>query len=192
MARSSSRLSEDTCDGSAQRARARDLRNPQARRPIRHHADVDVSQLSFVETARIVSASTQHRRRFLDFVVDGTPLYPVVHSQGLDLITDLSRDFNPWSATCAIRRLLGVDEPDAPHGRVCFFVCPECGDLGCGAITARITHSSTAVSWSEWGYQNNYEPHLLDVEGLPDRSFEADHYTSSLKTALRFLGVDEA
>jgi hypothetical protein len=36
----------------------------------------------------------------------------------------------------AISRLLLSEKADLPNGRRSFFVCSECGDLGCGAITA--------------------------------------------------------
>ena len=58
----------------------------------------------------------------------------------------------------AIRRLLLADGGDASENRVSLFICPECGDLGCGAITVRIERLDTGIVWRDLGYENNYEP----------------------------------
>jgi hypothetical protein len=38
------------------------------------------------------------------------------------------------------------------------YVCAECGDLGCGAVTAAVEVGDDKVVWRDFGYQNNYEP----------------------------------
>jgi hypothetical protein len=57
-----------------------------------------------------------------------------------------------------IRRLLLADSGDASENRVSLFICRECGDLGCGAITVRIERDDTGIGWRDIGYENNYEP----------------------------------
>lgn len=42
------------------------------------------------------------------------------------------------------------------------YSCPECGDLGCGAVTVKLTVESDRVVWSDWDWQTNYE---LGVDG---------------------------
>ena len=37
------------------------------------------------------------------------------------------------------------------------YVCAECGDLGCGSMTAIIDRTPDAVTWRDFGYQNDYE-----------------------------------
>src|SRR5487761_2745313 len=43
-------------------------------------------------------------------------------------------------------------------GRVPILVCEECGDPGCGAIAAWIERSGPVVNWSDWAFENGYEP----------------------------------
>jgi hypothetical protein len=57
----------------------------------------------------------------------------------------------------AIKRLLKLEPADFPSDRVAIYVCPECGDLGCGAISVEIIFSKDYVTWKSFGYQNNYE-----------------------------------
>ena len=52
---------------------------------------------------------------------------------------------------------------DASEGRVTLFVCPECGDLGCGTITIRIDEGADEIVWRDFGYENN-------CEGVVDRA----------------------
>ena len=37
------------------------------------------------------------------------------------------------------------------------FVCSECGDIGCGAITFRLTETDTTITWSDFGYDDSFE-----------------------------------
>ena len=41
--------------------------------------------------------------------------------------------------------------------RVALYVCAECGDLGCGAFTARIEKSASYITWGDFGFENNYD-----------------------------------
>jgi hypothetical protein len=97
-------------------------------------------------------------RKFFDFVVGGLSLYDALgHSR--DLISALwNPPVVPIEGGRAIRRLLLADGGDASENRVSLFICPECGDLGCGAITVRIQHFDAAIVWRDIGYENNYEP----------------------------------
>jgi hypothetical protein len=97
-------------------------------------------------------------RKFFDFVVGGLSLYDALgHSR--DLISALwNPPVVPIEGDRAIRRLLLADGGDASEGRVSLFICPECGDLGCGAITVRIERFDTAIVWRDIAYENNYEP----------------------------------
>jgi hypothetical protein len=94
-------------------------------------------------------------RKFFDFVVDGVSLYDTL-GRSRDLISALWNPPEvPSEGDRAIRRLLLADGGDASENRVSLFVCPECGDLGCGAITVRIERDDTGIVWRNIGYENN-------------------------------------
>lgn len=87
----------------------------------------------------------------------------------------------------AIRRLLATEPGDASDGRISLYVCPECGDLGCGAITIRIVGTSGEIVWRDFGYENNYEAHVereLFAPLGPYRFDRAD-YTAQLEALLQ-------
>ena len=84
-------------------------------------------------------------RKFFDFIIGGVSLYDTLgHSR--DLISALWHPpVVPSEGDRAIRRLLLADRGDASDNRVSLFICPECGDLGCGAITVRIERDDTGI-----------------------------------------------
>jgi hypothetical protein len=93
------------------------------------------------------------KRDYLDFVVDGRLLSERIDG---DFVTCLG-----WGDASenkrAVQRLL-LDEPaDFPNGRRSLYVCPECGDLGCGAVSAIIESVNNQIVWRDFGYENNYE-----------------------------------
>ncbi|WP_184509145.1 hypothetical protein [Terracoccus luteus] len=73
----------------------------------------------------------------------------------LDLVGVIQEAW-PIETVAAIKRLLGDAPGDLPDGRVSLYVCPECGDLGCGAVTARLTFDADVVTWQAIGHQTDY------------------------------------
>jgi hypothetical protein len=119
-------------------------------------------------------------RRFLDYVVDGESLY---ERHGFDLITPLG-----WSAADdeerAARRLLGHEPPDIGD-RVAIYVCPECGDLLCGAITAVIDRNGVNVvwrdlAWSTVDFPDFVREHSPLRSGWPPLRFNATQYFNAI------------
>ena len=114
------------------------------------------------------------------------PVRLVVLASGIDNITPIWLAGDDWCRT-AVRRLLGEAEPDAPDGRVTVYVCAECGDLGCGAITVVIERDNGAVRWRDWGYQKNYEEGFVAFDGPRMVTFDAAQYDAVLRQALERL-----
>jgi len=112
--------------------------------------------------------------RYLDLVIDGDPLGRHIKA---DTVTPLGHGPDDWQDE-AIDRFLGLGAADAPGDRTSFYVCGECGDLGCGAITAVIERGPGVVVWRNFGYQNNYEAKISadDYRGLGPFTFDAAEY----------------
>jgi hypothetical protein len=126
--------------------------------------------------------ATTVQRVFFDFAVDGLSLYDSLAAARRDLVSLLWKNpVTPDTNQNAVRRLLTIEEADAPSGAVAVYVCPECGDPGCGAITVRISATKEEFIWEDFGYENNYdgERTLLPVIG-PFR-FTRAQYEAALK-----------
>jgi hypothetical protein len=124
-------------------------------------------------------------RRYLDYIVNGRPLAELLSLQRFDLIGGLG-----WGALReqkrTIDRLLLHDAPDLPSGRYMLFICPECGDIGCGAITAAIEKSAEHFIWRDFGYENDSNqvtPRLEEFAAIGPFYFDVAAYLQAFETA---------
>ena len=69
----------------------------------------------------------------------------------------------------SLDQFLARRAPTLLSGRVPILVCEECGDIGCGAIAARIERRGSVVKWSDWAFENGYEPaRVLEWSTYPE------------------------
>ena len=134
---------------------------------------MSISTLDVVWTTR-ASGIGRTPRRFLDFVIDGVPLSSRLN---VDFISPFG-----WSDAdeeeASIDRLLGKSAPDLPNGRTTLYICPECGDLGCGAVTLVVQTEADVIIWKDFGFENNYED-VVHTDGFQDIgpfTFDANQY----------------
>ena len=120
--------------------------------------------LSGATNALDLVAGARVERRFMEFVVDGERLGRVL---GPFLgLTDVTADLVPvlvtnWPGAAVpaeLDLLLGLGSTAELGGRTALYTCAECGDLGCGGVTAVVEVGERQVVWREFGYQNDYEP----------------------------------
>jgi hypothetical protein len=90
----------------------------------------------------------------------------------------------------SILRLLKELPGDLPDNRVSLYICPECGDIGCGAITAKISIENDRVTWEEFGYENNYQNEVLTEPfvALGPFVFDRGEYEQKLKSVISNRG----
>ena len=142
-----------------------------------------------MQCANGTSKSEQH---FLDFVVDGESLWEALGERH-DMVSILCAEYSANETAKALGRLLLDQKADLPNDRRSFFVCSECGDLGCGAITAVIERQAETITWKAFGYENTYEDKiLLDAYGtVGPFTFDATAYQRTLIQAMDLLRCAE-
>jgi hypothetical protein len=95
-----------------------------------------------------------------EFIVDGRSLREHCEratGRSFDLVSPLGWTL-PDHQLAFAERLLLRRPPLLSTGRREFLVCPECADLGCGCISA-IVHAEDGYDiWSEFGWENDYDP----------------------------------
>ena len=118
-------------------------------------------------------------RDSLDFVVDGRALSEKVRG---DYASCLGWGEPEWESTIVDKLLLEA-APDSPPNRVALYICPECGDFSCGAVTAVIERDGDAFVWHTFGYENDLleSPLLEDYTHLGPFRFEASTYRALLR-----------
>jgi len=125
----------------------------------------------------------------MEFVIDGERLGRVLGPfLGYE---DVTEEYVPvlvtdWPAGIALEdlgRLLGAPAPPQMQGRIAVYVCAECGDLGCGALTAVVEAEGDRVVWRDFGYQNDYEAFDQDAvfTGVGPFTFDRDDYSAVLR-----------
>lgn len=116
-----------------------------------------------------------------DFVVDGQPLSRVVPG---DVVGVLGWGSASWQAS-VVERLFRQADSDLPPDRVALYVCPECGDLGCGAVTAVVRRSGETIQWSDLRYETDRQDPDEDVAlATGPFTFEWAAYAHLLRAAL--------
>ncbi|MCZ7456813.1 oxidoreductase [Streptomyces sp. WMMC940] len=123
-------------------------------------------------------------RDFLDFVVDGRPLLLLLSD--VDAVSPLASDVPPAIVIRQVRGLLLDAEAPLPGGRHVLYGCPECEELGCGAVTAVIERQGNDVVWRDFAWQTD-ETADLELNGYPGTGpfrFRADAYRAALERLL--------
>jgi hypothetical protein len=132
------------------------------------------------------NGSHQSERNFLDFIVDGQSLTEWTR---YDLVSVLCKEWAADEREKSVRRLLKEEPADFADDRRSLLVCAECGDIGCGAVSAIVDFSDKAVVWRDFGYQNNYEAeiHGEHLKNLGPFEFDLVDYKSKLIHALEMM-----
>ena len=112
------------------------------------------------------SVARHPESHYLDFMIDGQRLADRL-MVAPDMTTLLNRAWLP-SVEGAVLELLGQRPAEGlDTGRVFLFVCGECGDLGCGAVTAALDVDPDRTTWSQFAWEGGYEP-AEPIENAPD------------------------
>jgi len=147
---------------------------------------------SLLKLTPLIRAGTQNadgtfksERHFLDFVVDGKSLWEALGERH-DMVSILCSEYSSDETAKAVGRLLLNGNADLSNDRHSLFVCSECGDLGCGAITAVVERQGEKITWKAFGYENTYEDKIfLDTYStVGPFTFDATTYEHTLAQAL--------
>ena len=120
------------------------------------------------------------QRDFLDFVVDGKSLFEKI---GGDVISCIGW-FPPEQNARAVNQIMLKADSDLPDNRYSLYVCPECGDLGCGAVTAIIERVDDTIIWRSFAFQNDYDGELHLIEAIDKVIFDRAQYRNTLRSVL--------
>lgn len=132
------------------------------------------------------NGSTQVDRKYIDFIVSGQSLGQVFGLPDFDLIGTFGWTENEEEENKQIDEFLCKVTPELKTGRTMFYVCAECGDIGCGAITAKIELIEDKFVWKDFGYENNYsEPMLDDYKNILPLEFDKTEYIKTFEKLRR-------
>ena len=146
------------------------------------------STLSHQPLVRIGSSSsngcTTVERISSDFLIDGVSLLDALvkidggHSDFMGCFVQGFPDENRRM----MEKLVLRGKSDTERGGVLLYVCPECGDIGCGAYSARVTRTESGYTWEDFAYENGYEEPRV-IQSIGPFHFGCDEYESALYRA---------
>lgn len=130
--------------------------------------------------------SSKTARHYIDFIVSGQSLGELVNRIVPDQIGVLGWTGDNAFESRQINEFLGLISPALPTGRTLFYVCPECGDIGCGAITAQIEFTVQGVVWKDFGFETDYsEPELKVYKDIGSFLFDRNEYAAFFRELRR-------
>jgi len=122
---------------------------------------------------------TRTRGECLDFLISGKSILLELERRGMDFVPRLGTDLVPTDVETRSTLLVETDG-DTPSGRVALYVCPECGDYGCGVVSAKIERDGDTVVWSEFGQENNYDDEFHPLARIGPYRFEWNDYRQAV------------
>jgi len=132
-------------------------------------------------TNKLPSGITKSERNYIDFIVSGKSLGEILGAENYDLIGNFGWTENVEYENEQISEFLKGKEPSLETGRIMFYVCAECGDISCGALTGKISETEKEIIWSEFAYENNYEEYdLTEYKNIGPFIFEKTNYRNKL------------
>ncbi|OSZ58085.1 oxidoreductase [Streptomyces pharetrae CZA14] len=132
----------------------------------------------------LAGGAYQAHRDFVDFVVDGRSL--LFRLSDLDAVSPLAADVPPAIFTAQVRALLLEAGAPLPGGRYVVYGCPECADLGCGAVTAVIERDGDDYVWRDfaWQTEERADLNLNGYHGMGPFRFRGEEYRAALRSLL--------
>ena len=118
------------------------------------------------------------RGRVLDFHISGRPLINRVERLGQDLVPAIGSLEGPVE-TALRGRLREEGMGDLRSGRVALYVCPLCGDLGCGALAARVVRDGPDIIWQDFAMEDDAQVQK-EIERLGPFRFDFEQYRDAL------------
>ena len=133
--------------------------------------------MNFLQLQRATrqGAANKHERHYLDYVISGQTLLEILGIDKYDLITPFGWDGNKEYERGLLHVLTLRRKSDLETGRVMLYVCPECGDIDCGAITAKVLDLGDRIVWKDFGYETGYGG-VTEEYGIDPIEFERQNY----------------
>jgi hypothetical protein len=139
-----------------------------------------VSNLGLEANLHRKSGSGKQERFTYDFVIDGKSLADTLQVHNFDSVGCLDVLNQKWNIKRAKILLLSAPADIAPN-RCMLYVCPECGDLVCGAFTAEVTKREGRYIWSNFRYENDCDVSIMhEYPHIGPFGFAAAEYDSLL------------
>jgi hypothetical protein len=137
------------------------------------------------EKRTIGEQKKKNERTYFDFIVSGQSLRTILNADNQGLISPFGWGNNDYELEI-IKEFRGQKIPQIPSKRLMIYVCADCGDIGCGAITADLEINDDKVIWKNFGYEDNSsEIDFNSFKDIPPFEFKRADYFEKFKNIKR-------
>jgi len=137
-----------------------------------------MNTLTLNKATRKIRAN-QTPREYFDFFVSGKSLKTFLGIETADYITLFVWGTNNEYDRYILNVFRLQEKSEIDSGRVMIYICPECGDIDCGAITATIKDYGDRIIWSDFGYETNYGGLTETYDQIDPIEFDRASYFSA-------------
>lgn len=148
-----------------------------------------LNKVNTIETRiikRKVSLDCESPLTSIDFIVDGQSLFEILQAEKHDLVGAFSPRWGDIKEIAQVFLKKGKSYPylEGRHfdRRVLMYCCAECGDIGCGGITAKIVQEDGFMKWFHFAYESGSRRRRYQKVG--PFYFKPDDYLKTIKTAV--------
>ena len=114
-------------------------------------------------------------RKYLDYIVSGQILSDYLGNSGHSSVTPLGYFHNKEQEKRALSEFRLKQKSILVDNRVELYICEECGDIGCGAITVKIIDKGDRIIWTQFADQNIPEE-IDELYLVDDIEFDRKNY----------------
>jgi hypothetical protein len=124
----------------------------------------------------IKMASPLEEKHYFEIVVSGQTLSQILGLKPGNLITPFGWGVNDQYEKTLVQIFTFRKKSDLESGRVMLYVCPACGDIGCGAITCNIIDKGDKIIWSNFDFENGDDGVTAEYKHIEPIVFSRQNY----------------
>ena len=122
-------------------------------------------------------------RQYLDFIISGQSLRDYLGIKSKTGVSPFGFFPSKEEQKRALREFTLRQNTQLSDNRIELYVCEDCGDIGCGAITARIVDRGDRIIWAQFANQSDREQvgERIDVQEI---EFNRQDYFKALSVII--------
>jgi hypothetical protein len=109
--------------------------------------------------------------KYLDYTISGQSLKSYLGMPNSSDVTPFGWFLNKEEQQKALKELRLQTKSELVDSRVELYICAACGDIGCGAVTAKVIDKGDRIVWSEFASQSDPDE-ISEVIEVEDLEFE--------------------
>lgn len=125
---------------------------------------------------------TQYAERYYwDYVISGQPLWQYLKMLQPYGVTPFGFFPNQQEQMRALKEFRVQQKTYLADSRIMLYICTCCGDIGCGAVTAKIIDKGSQIIWTKFASQDAREAEgIYIIPTVPDLIFDRAGYFKAL------------